>query len=168
MSLKPCVILSVTTLLMLTVQVQGQQVKDGFRGHAWGTPFKEIDTTMVLIHMGMSDGVEFYSTDIDSLAGAAITCALGFYQGQFYEVFIETTDPSGVKPIILALEQVYGEPRMPNRYISKYTYNSDKSWRTFEVDAIDGTGTLIMKSKEINYQKMDDDKKAAEKAKDEF
>lgn len=162
----------IVTVLALCASASAGEVKDGFKGHPWGDSVTAFDSTFGLTEAESPSalpGDTYYSAAIDSLGGAELSeCSFWFYRGAFLSVMISTSSRTDSDRLKRALNKAYGAGEQENRYIEKYTYNSRKTYRIFEINRFTGAGTLTMASKAIYKQRDADLEAAAEKAKDEF
>jgi len=160
--------IAMALLCLLPLIVNGQKIKDGFKGFEWGTPYYEMDSVFEFGDPFEVNMYLVYMTDIDSLGGAKVLCAFTFYKDRFAGVAIITQGLSDWTKLLRVLEAAYGEPDKPNPYIEEYEWNSRYTQRTYEYNRFSEQGSLSMISWDIFKESEKDREKEAEKAKDEF
>ena len=95
-----------------------------FRGHQWGKKFTDFPEMTSVTKDGAT---ALYSLNGDELAiGDATLNALlyGFYDDQFFTVFIPFSGNSNARAILQALEAKYGKGSQQNRYIPRYMWGT--------------------------------------------
>ena len=140
-----------TIALFLAVPAGAEQVKDGFKGYKWGTNINDFDSTFEFIEHDNKEiagtGMSFYKVNIDSLAGIKLDdCIFFFLEDEFCSVVIFFSGYANHDKMLVTLKKVYGEPKKENLYIEEYSFNSGKSFRTYEYNQFKESGNLNLYS----------------------
>lgn len=149
---------------------------EGFRGLKWGINIKDMnDPNMVLMFTSEDKRTTAYVRRNDKLSiGKAKLNLLGYfcYKERFYGLIVEAKGWLNFDPLKDAIFAYYGEGSQPNEFIKRWLWpQACLKWKvvvSLKYNEFSEKTEFVMFYRPIYEQMKEDDKKAAEDARDNF
>ncbi len=134
------------------------KTKDGFRGLTWGMHISKIVKELTYIKTDPSSGgVKKYTRKIDKLeiGGAKLKVIFyDFWQDKLIGVSIHFTGFTNYINLLQTAKKRFGHSYRPNRFMEKYIWHGQPTYRSIEFSKITKKGSMVMMSEELS-EKMD-------------
>ncbi len=131
---------TILILLILCSTISAQKVKDGFIGYKWGTDFNTMKSLFELEILIDTGNATYYLTSIQQYEGVEIdNLSFMFYKNKFHGIFFELSEKSVIESMIKLIAEIYGKPdehKLNNKGEDEYTWNNEKTLRTFTANQL--------------------------------
>ncbi len=153
--------------------IKGQNLKalddkDGFRDYKFGDTITKF-TNLKLTEKSKDGKTAYYNKTDDKLkiGESDVTIDYVFYEGHFYEVFMETKGLSNSKGVLKVLNELYGNGYQDNQYIEKYLWFGSKVTLYYKENSVTNDAIISISSEPIRKKrKLDEELKIKEAKKD--